>query len=497
MNSPFMRPSLPPASARLSEETSSAIQWHERVVRWLRWSIYLYLFLLLTEGALRKWIVPQLSNPLLIIRDPVAILIYILAIAARAYPRNKFLLALWMIAIPCTVAGALVLEPYFPPLTVALVTAYGFRSDFLHLPLIFILPEVFNLEDVKRIGKWTLWGMIPMAVLMAMQFRASPEAFINRAAGLGEGQQIQTSGGKIRPPGLFSFISGAISYMTAVAAFLLHALLERAKYHSWFLASSGLALVLALAVSGSRAAILAVGLVVATLSVIMVLRPAALNQFGRILLLTLLLGWGISHLPIFREGVEVLSERFTDEGETRDRSIAGGLISRTFSGFAEPFYALDRIPLAGYGLGVGTNGAARFLVGRATFLLAENEWTRVLLESGPFLGIAFLLWRTILAFHIGLLALRAVREGHVLPLFLFGAGVFPLLNGSFGQPTTLGFAVVLNGLCLAALNHRDEGAGPEEVVVETPVRLPRRSAYADRMHGSHGGNGLTNGSSDR
>jgi hypothetical protein len=497
MNRSSMRSPMTPASARLSDPTAAAIRWHERILRALRWSIYLYLFFLLTEGALRKWIVPQFSNPLLIIRDPVVLLIYVLAIAGRRYPRNWFLLSLWLIAIPSLVVGALVLEPYFPPLTVALVTGYGFRSDFLHLPLIFILPAVFNLEDVKRIGRWTLWGMIPMGILMALQFRSSPDSFINRAAGLGEGQQIQTSGGKIRPPGLFSFISGAISYMTASAAFLLHAVLGRVKYPAWFLIVSGLSLVIGIAVSGSRAAVLAVGLVVATLSVILFLQPAALNRFGRTLLFVLVIGWGVSHLPIFREGVEVLTERFTEEGEVPDSSIAGGLISRTFSGFTEPFYVLNRMPLSGYGLGVGTNGAARFLVGRATFLLAENEWTRVLLESGPVLGLAFLLWRTILACRIGYLAVRAVKTGHILPLFLFGTGVFPLLNGSFGQPTSLGFAVVLNGLCLAALNFGEKESAAEEAPVEAPVRLPRRSAYAERLHRSNGGNGLTNGSSGR
>jgi hypothetical protein len=487
---------MSPASARLSVLTPTAVRWHERILRGLRWLIYLYLFLLLTEGALRKWIVPQLSNPLLIIRDPVVILIYIMAIAGRVYPRNWFLFWLWLIAIPSVVAGALVLEPYFSPTIVAFVTAYGFRSDFLHLPLIFVLPAVFDLKDVKRIGWWTLLGMIPMGILMAIQFRASPDAFINRAAGLGEGQQIQTSGGKIRPPGLFSFISGAISYMTASAAFLLHAVLGRVKYPMWFLIASGLSLLIAIVVSGSRAAVLAVGLVVATLSVILLLQPAALNKFGRTLLLTLVLAWGISHLPIFREGVEVLTQRFTEEGEVADSAIAGGLISRTFSGFTEPFFALDRIPLVGYGLGVGTNGAARFLVGRATFLLAENEWSRILLESGPVLGLGFLLWRTILACRIGYLALRAVIQGHILPLFLFGTGFFPLLNGSFGQPTSLGFAVVLNGLCLAALNFGDEPE-TEEAQVKAPVRLPKRSAYAEQLHGSNRKSGLTNGSFDR
>jgi hypothetical protein len=274
--------------------------------------------------------------------------------------------------------------------------------------------------------------------------------------------------------------------------------LGRVKYPFWFLVASGLSLLVSMAVSGSRAAVLAVGLVVATLSIVLVLRPDALNKFGRNLLLVLLIGWAISYLPIFREGIEVLTQRFTEEGEVRDSSIAGGLLSRTFSGFTEPFAALDRIPFVGYGLGVGTNGAARFLVGRATFLLAENEWTRILLESGPVLGLGFLLWRTILACRIGYLAMRAVIQGHILPLFLWGTGVFPLLSGSFGQPTSLGFAVVLNGLCLAALNLGEtDQSDDEDAGAVAPLRLPKRSAYAERLHGSNRGNGLTNDSSGR
>src|SRR5438128_1892579 len=37
--------------------------------------IWLYFWLLIFEGVFRKWIVPQLANPLLLVRDPVLLLI--------------------------------------------------------------------------------------------------------------------------------------------------------------------------------------------------------------------------------------------------------------------------------------------------------------------------------------------------------------------------------------------------------------------------------------
>ena len=70
----------------------------EKALRQIRRLIWLYFWLLLFEGALRKWVLPQLSNPLLIIRDPVVLLIYLLAIRARVFPRNAWMLSLGVIA---------------------------------------------------------------------------------------------------------------------------------------------------------------------------------------------------------------------------------------------------------------------------------------------------------------------------------------------------------------------------------------------------------------
>src|SRR5262249_39973090 len=161
--------------------------------------------------------------------------------------------------------------------------------------------------------------------------------------------------------------------------FLLHAMLTRLPYRQWLLYSSSAALILALGLSGSRSAVLAVMVVVASLAIVLVVRPSPVGRFGRSLLLAVLLLWAIGYLPIFREGLGVLSDRFTESAQ--EESIVGGLVDRTISSFTEGLKVVNQVPLGGYGLGVGTNGGASFLTGHATFLLAENEWSRVLLES--------------------------------------------------------------------------------------------------------------------
>ena len=459
-----------------------------KTIRNLRRLIWLYLLLLIFEGAFRKWIVPQLSTPLLLVRDPVVVVIYVLALRARLFPQNVYVVSLEIIALASWATGIIVLLPFFPIHKIVLVTGYGVRSDFLHLPLIFIIPEVFNLEDAKRVGRWTIIGMIPMALLMVLQFASSPDSFINRAAGLGEGTQIQAGGGKIRPPGVFSFVSGTVYYLSAVAAFLLHAVLAKLPYKTWLLTASGAGLIVGIGVSASRSTVLAVLLVVASVAAILLIRPSLVNRSWRHLLLAVVVIWAISYLPIFREGLGILSDRFVESAEIGETTIVGGLIGRMFEGFTEAREVLGKVPLGGYGLGVGTSGGASFLTGEASFLLAENEWSRILLESGPILGLAFLIWRTALTFKIGWFAVRQVQAGNTLPIFLFSAGLFVLLQGPFGQPTSLGFAVVLAGLCLAArpaeATRSAEPDSSEDDLNEPPRRVLRRSKYAERLHGS-------------
>jgi hypothetical protein len=457
-----------------------------KTIHHIRQLIWLYLWLLIFEGAFRKWIVPQLSAPLLLVRDPVVLVIYLLAFRARLFPHNIYVISLEIIAVLSWATGIIVLLPYFPLQTIILITGYGVRSNFLHLPLIFIIPAVFNFDDVKRAGWWTIVGMIPMAVLMAFQFAGSPEAYINRAAGLGEATQLTAGGGKIRPAGVFSFVSGSVYYASAAAAFLLHAVLAKLPYRTWLLYASGAGLIVSLGVSGSRSAVLAVVVVVASLGVILLVRPSLVDKFGRHLFFGVLVLVAVSYLPIFREGVGILSDRFTESAE--ETSVVGGLVGRTVGGFTEGLLVIDRVPLGGYGLGVGTSGGASFLTGQASFLLAENEWSRILLESGPILGLTFLIWRSAITMKLGWFSIRQVRAGNTLPIFLFMAGLFVVLQGPFGQPTTLGFAVVFAGLCLAARPLESApGAGPEvpnEGNSTPPPRRMRRSKYAERLHGS-------------
>jgi hypothetical protein len=425
-------------------------------------------------------------------------LIYFFAIPGKVFPRNGWTFALAVLGVLSVLTSFVQLWLYLPPKMIALVAAYGFRSNYLHLPLIFVMAKVIRPQDVKTFGWWTLVVLLPMTLLMVLQFRAAPDAFVNHTAG-GEGEMMMSSMGKVRTAATFSFVTGVVSYFALATGFLVWAVLRRTVYKNWLLAAAGSAIVLGIVVSGSRSVVGACAVVIASLVIVLFLRPDSVNRFGQTLVVIVVLGFIVSRTPIFKEGLAVLSTRFNEVAEASEQSVVRGLFTRVLGDFDESFHVLPKAPFLGYGLGVGTNAGAKFLTGRSGFLLTEGEWSRIFLESGPVLGLAYVGLRLALVIWIGVLCLRSVKQGNVLPLLLFSSSFLPMISGQFGQPTILGFSVFTTGLALAARN--EEQFLTTDELKERPAETAKigrtRSAYAERLHSPNYGSSPTNGSVDR
>jgi hypothetical protein len=410
--------------------------------------LWLYFWLLIFEGALRKWIVPSLSSPLLIVRDPVAIIIYFYAKHAGVFPKNGFIESIILLALLSFMAGLTVMIS--AEYGGWIVPLFGFRANFLHLPLIFIFPMVMGYSDLIEFGRLILIVSVPMAALMVLQYLQGTDGWLNVGAGGIAAGQIEAVAGKIRPAGTFSFVSGPVNFFSLVTVFVLHGVLQKGVYPLSLVYSSGFALASAMAVSGSRSAIYSAGIVVAMLLVAVFYNSALVFKAYRIIAFAVIIALLVSLFEFFSEGVQTTTARF--QGAHANESFN----DRMLSGFLGPIYILPDVPILGYGLGVGTNAGAVMLTGSANFLLAEGEWFRVILESGPILGTAFLLWRLTLMALLALNAVRFARRTDYLPLLLLGACGFPLVAGQFGQATSAGFAVLMTGLCLLSCKLRPD-----------------------------------------
>jgi hypothetical protein len=436
----------------------------------IRRLVWLYFWLLIFEGAFRKWITPGLSTPLLVVRDPVVIAIYLMAGARALMPGGGLVLGTWAI-------GALSVLISVAGIGNLFVTLFGFRANFLHLPLVLLLPRVFDIRDVRQMMKWLMILSPFMAALAVQQFRAGPDSWWNVGAGGSVGGQIQVTEERVRASGTFSFANGIAAYGAMLASAVLCGFVEPRRYPRWLVWVGLGSLLLTLGVSGSRSAVVNVTLVGLALVYVGLRFPGRFAAVVRVGVLGNLAFFLLAQFSkTFSEGLEIQGDRFEAGGGVKE-----GILVRFLLGFPEAWIAAGQAPLLGFGLGVGTNAGAGLLSGQAAYLLAESEWSRILLESGPIFGGLYLLLRIgyLGAMWVG--ASRALSRGSPVPLLLFGAGAIQMFVGQFGQPTALGFGVLIGGLCLAACNDGEE-AVPE--APEPARELPRgRAEYAERLRG--------------
>jgi len=406
--------------------------------------LWAYFFLLLFEGALRKWFMAGLSTPLLVIRDPFLLGILVLAYNGNFFPNNKFVRRLYGLGLAFSFASFF--GAYFNVFTIL----YGLRTNCLHFMLIFVIPKLFNHRDVILVGKWFFVCAIPISVVVANQFVAAPEDTINTVAG-GKGAQMMSSGGKVRASGTFSFVSGIMYYYAFIAAYVIHGFLHRKTFHILLIISATICCMLVMVTAASRSVVGAVAQVMACLGFLALYRPQLYSRMFSLLAVVSILLFFLAKMELFQEGMDILSLRFD---EASGMGTGAGPIQeyfiRNYEIIKAPFTASFQAPLLGYGLGAGTN-AGGGLAGLGRLGMGESEWQRNIYESGPIIGNLFIFWRIGLFIAILKVALKSLETaGNPLPILLFGAAGPLVLMGQIGQPTTLGFTAFGAGLCLAA-----------------------------------------------
>lgn len=427
--------------------------------QFIRGGIWLYFILLVLEGALRKWFLPEYSDIIFVIRDPLVIGIYFLAFISDVFPRRPAMAIVWLLAI-CSLAFS------FSGDAPLLVTIFGLRTNYLHLPLIFVMASVLDRNDVIRYGRWFIILSVPIAILMVVQFNSEKDALVNVGAGGAVSAQLPGAMGRIRPPGPFSFIGGVVNYFSFVMAFVFYGWLQRKAYHRLLPLIGTAMLIVAIPVSISRA------LSLALLLVAFFAGAVAFHDRGRLpwYIGSLAASLGLGILAIDTIYVQAFFMRWI-EAEAVGGSFYGAIVARIFEEFTQPFVIGAEAPLFGHGIGLGTIAGARLSTGVYGFLLAESELARIVLELGPILGFGFIAWRAWLG---GLLVIRSWREftsgGDALAWLLSGASILTVMIGQWGGATTLGFAIFGAGLSLAACNapaadedeEEDEAEGESE-----------------------------------
>ncbi|WP_405410829.1 hypothetical protein [Maribacter sp. Asnod1-A12] len=417
----------------------------------LKWGIWAYFLLLIFEGALRKWFLPFLSGPLAIVRDPLALWILMVALKRGYLKLNMYVVSTFFVGIIALGTTFLLGHGNLG------VSIYGARIILLQFPLIFVIGQVLDLKDVLAMGKVLVYLAIPMTVLMALQFYSPQSAWVNRGIGGDlEGAGFSGALGFYRPPGTFSFISGLTQYYSLAACFIIYFWFKQHLINRVVLILATLGFVMAIPFSISRT--LLYQTVITIFFMIFAASQKAENipkiifgSIGFVVILLLLSSTSLLETPL-----EAFTARF--EGATKyEGGVGGTIVDRYIGGMITSIFGSSDIPFFGYGIGIGTNAGGKILTGEITTLFyAEDEWSRIIGESGLLLGFAFILIRVVLSIDLTIKAYFKLKSGDQLPWLLISVCIILIANGQWGQITALGFTIFTTGILVATLKKSDK-----------------------------------------
>ena len=434
---------------RRVENASVGREWRVRAERegWRRAAVRsceVFFVLLLLEGVLRKWLLNSIEQPLVFIRDPVLVVLYVQYLVWTGWRLRP-----WAVGfIAAVFAFVVVILVQSLALSVdASVYVIGLRNYLGYAPLAFIMGEIYRRDDVGRLCRLFLVSTVPIALLVIAQFYSPESSIINKGLGDVYDYHFEVVSGVVRPYGPFTFSQSAYSTM-AVAVGLI-AIERRREFDLspprllvFLVAIGGMGVV-----SGARTFFASVGLVFAAYVVSAFTAPAAASMGRRtVYAAASVVGMALLMTVVLPEAWQTMSERQADAV-----AAEGSTLGRAVHMATEMVSAMGQAPPFGFGVGAGTNAGVYAATGERAFALGEYEWTRIVFECGPVFGVMVISARVALTLWCGAIALRANQaHGDAGPLILFGY-VAPLLFYSqiSGQNTLLSFCWFSLGLLLA------------------------------------------------
>lgn len=411
----------------------------------LKKGVWLYFILLVLEGALRKWVLPGLASPLLIIRDPLALWLIYTAWNRNLLPANIYLVGILVIGLVGTVASVLFGHGSLP------VAIYGARPYLIHFPLIFVIGALLTREDVEEVGKVMLYACIGMAVLITLQFYTPQSSLVNRGIGGDmEGSGFSGSMGFYRPSGTFSFSNGVTLFFSFAAAYIIYFWLKPGTVNKMVLIGATLGLLAAIPMSISRGLLFSVGVSVMFSFAAVSRNPKLLSKIIGAGIAIVLVAVVLSFTSQFQTAMTAFTARF-ENANASEGGVQSTIMDRYFGGLFRAFSFDEALPFFGYGFGILSNVGTTLLSGKVVSGISEGEWGKGIYESGVILGFGIILIR--LSFSVKILrkAYGKLSMGDILPWMLLSFFLLSVPQGNWSQPTSLGFSVVIGGLLIASL----------------------------------------------
>ena len=355
-------------------------------------------FLVVFEGAIRKWIAPGTQEFIYFGKDVFLLGMY-LGVAVRGYLSETSDIAQVpraVRALSWLFVAYVILDLFNPRLANYLVGIFGARNYLFYLGLMVITPYIFaSRGDFYRFLKIQILIAAAVCVLGVVQFGLPPDHAINRyandlhnmdIAGFNTGAQERA-----RVTGTFSYITGYTSYLTIMAVLLLPFAFVSGGRERWLYSVAAVLMLGNTIMTGSR---LPVALIVALVPAFIQLATfghsdaqQAATIRRRLYLRTVLISAAafVVIFTFFREPLAGLEKRFDQYNDE------GGRMARLYT---EPLRTVQEAGLFGYGPGTTHQATPVIMRVVGTWAempadMSEEDPGRVMLDLG-FAG--FLLW---------------------------------------------------------------------------------------------------------
>jgi len=359
----------------------------------LKWrsAVKTVFFILVIEGALRKWILPQANELIYFIKDFVLfgayIHYYVLSNSKRKILFKNYIVTILIISFTIWCF----FEAFNPSLGSPLVAFFGIKAYLFYIPLIWMIPNLFRSEkELYSFLRFQLLLLIPVCILGILQFYSPPSSPLNIYTG-GINQSIATFGGgdnnSVRITGTFSYISTYGVYLSVCFGLLIPMLFKNnSKLWLWLFIIELLLVIVNSLMTGSRGVVfLEILLLIGYFGIQFLNRPArTFHLFKKFLLLIIIIS--ITASIWFRPAIDAFWLRTTSNTDVSER-VSGS--------FFEPVEFIKYTGIEGYGTG-STHQATPILrktlnlpIGKLIPIGYESEMGRVILELGPF---GFILW---------------------------------------------------------------------------------------------------------
>jgi len=190
------------------------------------------LFILIIEGALRKWVWPEYGHYIFFLKDFVILAAYIKfysspSLLSKNIGRKEPLILLFVMfsAVICLI------QAFNPNLGSPILGLFGAKNYLLYIPLIYLIAHLFeSQEELYKFLRKYLLLVVPIGLLGFVQYFSPNDSLINRYAWEGA-PDVAGWGSRPRITGTFSYISGYGTYLMICAALLLPLITTKERFY--------------------------------------------------------------------------------------------------------------------------------------------------------------------------------------------------------------------------------------------------------------------------